>query len=131
MELCRGLYEYGGAENARLGNAGPSRNASSLCYVCVVKWTIISSEGIGVILSCFLVNTLLLRTFVDDLRYGPASVRLSVCLSRRSTAAAACGWFAAVRRRVRPISIDIRRAAHALSSKMLGRRRHVETAGFS
>jgi len=108
MELCRGLYEYGGAEDARLGNAGPSRNASSLCYVSMVKRTIISSEGIGVILSCFLVNTLLLRTFVDDLRafrYGPASVRLSVCpvdrqLQRRAAGlllrAGACGRYRSI-----------------------------------
>jgi len=80
MELCRGLYEYGGAENARLGNAGPSRNASSLCYVSMVKRTIISSEGIGVILSCFFSEYAAIKDICGrfTLRSG---VRPSVCLS--------------------------------------------------
>jgi len=38
---------------------------------------------------------------------GPVSVCPSVCLSRRSTAAAACGGFAAERRRLQQISVSV------------------------
>ena len=54
---------------------------------------------------------------------GCPSVRLSVCLSRRSTAAATCGWFAAERGRVQQInqyrSITAGARAAAASSVML------------
>jgi len=46
---------------------------------------------------------------------GCPSNDLSVCLFRRSTAAAMCGWFAAERRRVQQITTDSWYAA--LSSK--------------
>jgi len=44
---------------------------------------------------------------------GPYSGQESVCLSRRSIAAAACGWFAAERERLRQISIGNCRRAGA------------------
>ena len=59
-----GGAENAGPENAGPENAGPSRNAASLCCICMAKWTVTSSKGIGIILSWFLMNTLLLRTLV-------------------------------------------------------------------
>jgi len=50
-------------------------------------------------------------------RLGCPSVCLSVCLSRRSRAPAACGWFAAERGRLQQISTNSPYAAHALSSE--------------
>ena len=40
--------------NTGLENAGPSRNAASLRCVCMVKWTVTSSKGIGVMLCSLL-----------------------------------------------------------------------------
>ena len=57
--------------------------------------------------------------------YRPG-VRPSVRLSRRSTAAAACGWFAAERQHPQQISIDSYNAAHALEQQ-IQIYRHVET----
>ena len=51
--------QISGHENAGPKNAGPSRNAASLYCVCMAKWTVTSSKGIGVILSWFFINTLL------------------------------------------------------------------------
>jgi len=59
-----GGAENAGPENAGPENAGPSRNAASLCCICMARWTVTSSIAIGVILSWFLMNTLLLRTLV-------------------------------------------------------------------
>jgi len=48
-----GGAENAGPENAGPENAGPSRNAASLCCICMAKWTVTSSKGIGIILSWF------------------------------------------------------------------------------
>ena len=51
--LPRDATVVGGAENAGSENAGPSRNAASICCVCMAEWTVTFLKGIGVILSLF------------------------------------------------------------------------------
>ena len=63
------------------------------------------------------------RSMRQASRHGRVSVRLSVCLSRRSTAAATCGRFAAERGRGQQMSIDAcrRPTASTAAARLAGR----------
>jgi len=73
------------------------------------------------VLLCFCVATefsVKKRFFIQSVIGFRLSVRPSVCLSRRSTAAAACGWFAAEREHLQRTSIDTTAAGAGAQQQM-------------